>query len=230
MKRAWRCDPVVGGMIVAFALLRVAAVAQGLPPVRFFDTPSYFPIDFLGNAPRLWTGPLLFNILPDDPWRVAGQVVLAVVAWGTLAGATAESARDVHVKRVGAAVVLIVGLMPQVTQWDLLLLSESTALSLTVLGTALALRVFSGRAGTKGIRLARRRPSAGPVPARQRTAVGGCISGGSCAGALASASTEWPGGPRRRGSHRRLVALRRLPQRHSLAWQRLRDHHPADLA
>jgi hypothetical protein len=127
-------------MIAVFAILRVVAVA-GLEPVRYPDSASYLSVDFLGGAIRLWTVPLGYRLLPGDAARVAAQVLLAVVAWGALAAFAARACRHPVVARAAALAVLLVGLLDQVTQWDLIILSESTALSLTVLGAAIALRI-----------------------------------------------------------------------------------------
>src|SRR3954447_11359940 len=111
-------------LIGAFAALRVYAVA-GLSPVRFSDTGTYFDLSFFGNSIRLWTVPLLYNALPSDELRVAGQVALAVAAWGYLAWAVGRACSHPLVARALPLAVLLVGLTPQVTQWDGVLLSES---------------------------------------------------------------------------------------------------------
>jgi hypothetical protein len=129
-------------LVVVFAALRVVAVA-GLEPVRWPDSPTYLGVDFFGGAYRLWTVPVGFRLLPGDDFRVAGQAALAVVAWSALAVAVARACRQPLVARAAALLVLLLGLTVQVTQWDLTILSESTVLSLTVLGAALALRVAS---------------------------------------------------------------------------------------
>lgn len=125
-------------MLVAFAALRIVAVA-GLDPVSYPDTRTYFWLDFAGGAARLWTVPLLFRVLPGDGWRVAAELVIGILCWGALAVATARACLRPVVGACGAAAVLLLALTVQVTQWDLILLSESLALSLTALGTALAL-------------------------------------------------------------------------------------------
>ena len=117
---------------LGFTLLRFWAVL-GRPPVRFNDSPSYFQIDFLGHATRLWTVPIFYNALPSDSVRVLAQIVLGVACWSALAFAVARSLRNALVARFGALLVLLLGLCIQVTEWDEAILSESLALSLTAL-------------------------------------------------------------------------------------------------
>jgi xanthosine utilization system XapX-like protein len=122
-------------MVACFAILRAWAVI-GLAPVRYSDTGTYFAIDFLGGADRLWTVPVLFTIFPTDGLRVAAHVLLAVASWGTLAAVVASQPRNAILARVGAALVLLLGLAPQVTAWDLVMLSESAGISLGALAAA----------------------------------------------------------------------------------------------
>lgn len=131
-------------MIVAFAALRVYAVA-GVDPMRYSDTGSYLSFDLLGDAPRLWTVPLLYTLLPNDDLRVIGQLVIAIGCWATLAAVVAGLPENRWVARAGAAGVLAIGLTRTVTQWDLVLLSESVATSLSVLVVAALLLVAQRR-------------------------------------------------------------------------------------
>ena len=128
-------------MIVVFAILRVVAVA-GLTPLVGPDSKTYLDVDFLGRAYRLWTVPLLYNVLPGNHLRVGGQVLLGVVAWASLAVAAARACRDGRVARVAAVAILALGLSTPVTQWDLAILSESATVSLTTLATALAIQLI----------------------------------------------------------------------------------------
>jgi hypothetical protein len=90
-------------------------------------------INFLGHAKRLWTVPLLYNALPSDRARVFAQIVFGIACWSALAFAVARSFRSRVVQRLGAVLVLLLGLCVQVTSWDQAILSESIALSLTAL-------------------------------------------------------------------------------------------------
>jgi hypothetical protein len=117
---------------LAFAVLRVWAVL-GHTAVRTHDSAGYFAISFSGDATRLWTVPLLYRSLPSDSARVLAQMAIGVVCWSALALVVAHSLRHRILARVGAASVLLLGLCVQVTEWDVLILSESLALSLTAL-------------------------------------------------------------------------------------------------
>jgi hypothetical protein len=136
----------------AFGVLRVLAVV-GKSPVSFPDTGTYFTFNLLGgeNA-RLWTIPLVFKAMPSDPARVAAQVAIGIGCWGALAVETGRALRNPVVARIGAALVLILALTVEVTQWDLTLLSESITVSLMALGVALAL--WLGRRGGLPVLLA----------------------------------------------------------------------------
>jgi hypothetical protein len=125
-------------MILAFAGLRIFAVL-GVQAVHFNDTSSYFEIDFFGGSLRLWTVPVIYNLLPTDDLRVVGQALLAVLAWSALAVATARSVDHPALARIGAALILLLGLTTSVTEWDVILLSESVAISLTVAVVAVLL-------------------------------------------------------------------------------------------
>jgi hypothetical protein len=100
--------------------------------MRHLDTASWLRLDFSGSEIRLWTVPLFFNILPNDPLREAGQVALSIAGWVSLAGMTAWSVVNSRLKIVAFGIVLIVSLMPQVTSWDVTILGESVAISVTV--------------------------------------------------------------------------------------------------
>ncbi len=122
----------VGLFCLAFALLRVWAVFLRTV-VRYPDSVTYFDIDFLGRATRLWTVPILYRALPNDDARVAAQTLIGILCWSALAFAVARSMRHPIVARAGALLVLLLGLCIQVTEWDDVLLSESLALSLMAL-------------------------------------------------------------------------------------------------
>jgi hypothetical protein len=118
-------------ILAAYVALRAIA-AVGVPAMRHLDTASWLQLDFSGAEIRLWTVPLFFKILPNDPLREAGQVALSIVGWVALAGMTAWSLVNSKLKIVAFAIVLIVSLMPQVTSWDVTILGESVAISVTV--------------------------------------------------------------------------------------------------
>jgi hypothetical protein len=91
-------------------------------------------VSFLGHGGnRLWTVPILFTALPSDSARTFAQLVIGILCWSALAFAVERSLRHRVVARVGAVLTLLLGLCIQVTEWDQILLSESLAISLTVL-------------------------------------------------------------------------------------------------
>jgi hypothetical protein len=126
-------------MVAVFAALRIVAVLHS--PVQFSDTRTYLALNFLGADERLWTVPLIWNALPANDLRIAVQIVLGIVAWSALAVSLHDAVEGMWLKRIATAVVLLIGLVPQVTGWDSTLLSESLSTSLLVLLIALLLRL-----------------------------------------------------------------------------------------
>ena len=119
-----------GAAFSAFAAVRIAAIADR-PPARFPDTASYLVLDLSHRGLRPWVVPLVYSLLSSDDARIAVQCAAAIVLWCALAYAVACTLRCWPLKVAGAGAVLLVGASPQVTRWDLALLSESLALSLT---------------------------------------------------------------------------------------------------
>ena len=118
--------------IVGYLALQAFAVA-GLVTPRFVDSQGYLHLSFTGTADRLFTVPLLYTLLPTDPLRVAGQVLLATVAWWVLAS-TAASFVFHRWLRLGLRLVLLaLGLTGPIISWNSTILSESAAISLTAL-------------------------------------------------------------------------------------------------
>jgi hypothetical protein len=128
-------------LLAVFAVLRIYAAVRA--PERFNDTGTYFELDFFGGAGRLWTLPLLYNIVPFDLLREGVQVLIGIGAWSVLALTVYNSVQDRLVRRVGTVAVLLLGLTPMVTAWDAVILSESISTSLLVLLVALLLRLTS---------------------------------------------------------------------------------------
>ncbi len=139
-----RLDPLTRDVAIfclAFVVLR-AWTSGSTHAIAFPDTVTYMHLDFLGyGGDRLWTVPLLYTTLPNDGVRVFAQLVIGIVAWCSLAFAVARSLVNPLVARVGAALMLLLGLCVQVVQWDQILLSESLALSLSALLVAALLWV-----------------------------------------------------------------------------------------
>ncbi len=114
-------------------LVAQSFVVAGLPTARYPDSAGYFAISFTGVDLRLWTVPLFFNIFPNDATRIAGQVLLAAACWWILA--REASALVTHPKvRLGLRVVLLaLGLVGPIAQFNSTILSDSVALSLSAL-------------------------------------------------------------------------------------------------
>lgn len=124
-------DRIVYVALALFTVLRIGSAVHG--PRFLQDSPSYLKLSFLGHQPRLWTVPLLYNLLGNDQVREAFQVVLGTAAWQVLALMVTRSVRNRQVGLVAGAVVLLIGLAPMVTVWDADMLSESVTISLIVL-------------------------------------------------------------------------------------------------
>jgi hypothetical protein len=130
-----------------FAAVRVAAIA-GRPVGIFDDTYGYLNLSFVGHG-RPWVVPLLYNVISADGLRIVAQCAIGIVCWCGLAYVAASVVQRTPLKVIIAAGVLVVGASPQVTRWDLALLSESLALSLTAAAIAcwilFAMRATTGR-------------------------------------------------------------------------------------
>jgi hypothetical protein len=130
-------------LLAAFAALRVATAAH--PPLTQPDTATYVRVSFLGHAPRPWTVPLLWSVLPGDGLREGFQLAFGVLAWSALALSVARSLSTAWVRALAVAGVLLLGLVPEVAGWDGTLLSESVSTSLLVLLVALLLALARRR-------------------------------------------------------------------------------------
>lgn len=140
---------IYAALAAIYVASRVVAV-WGRGPIVFPDTAgyrvppgglSYGLVSLLGHAPRMWTLPAIYALLPGDQARLAFQVAVSIVAWVALAGALASVLRSRPLRIVAVVVVLALGATPQVTTWDLSMLAESLSISLTVAAVAAWLRV-----------------------------------------------------------------------------------------
>ncbi|MBM7787071.1 hypothetical protein [Tenggerimyces flavus] len=104
-----------------------------------YDTASYLPVSFTGHAPRLWGAPAFYALFPDDVARTFGQWLIGTIAWVALAVALAIVLRTFVARVLATTTVLALGLLPQVTNWDFAILSESLSISLGLLVLALLL-------------------------------------------------------------------------------------------
>ncbi|QXC62660.1 hypothetical protein KSP35_07655 [Aquihabitans sp. G128] len=123
-------------LLVAAVLLRYVAVA-GLRLYVYVDSGEYDRLDFTGAWRRPWATPLLYRLVPGDDHRlVVAQALVGALAWTVLALAAAAWFRVPSVRVVVAAALVALGCTTSVTNWDGAKLSESLALSLTVLVVA----------------------------------------------------------------------------------------------
>lgn len=142
-------DAVLTGLLAVFVAARVFICVRG-NVFTSFDTFSYAHrgdpafdrgslVSLTGNAPRLWGVPVFHAIFPNDQARAVAQWAVGTVAWALLAWALWACLRTLVARVVAVAVVLVVGLLPQVANWDFAILSESLSISLGVLTLALML-------------------------------------------------------------------------------------------
>ena len=106
---------------------------------QFPDSPTYLTVSFLGHAERLWTIPVLYFFGGSSAGRVALQTLISVGSWVALSVQFARVLRTRFIRRISQAFVLLVSLCPPIIQWNRIILSESIAISLTVLLLAASL-------------------------------------------------------------------------------------------
>ena len=136
-------SPPPGVLLAAFVVLRLVAVLHA--PTTFPDTGTYTALDFLGRDERLWTVPLVWNIVPGNHLREGVQIVLGIVAWSMFAVILSRMIINKWVRWLGMASALMLGLVTQVTNWDNALLSESLSTSLLVILVGVLLLLFEDR-------------------------------------------------------------------------------------
>ena len=84
---------------------------------------AFTPDWLLGNLQRPWPTPVLYAVLPSDPLRELGQLVLSAAAWTLLIIAAVTLVRGT-VLRLGLALTLaFLASTPFVLQWDTSLLA-----------------------------------------------------------------------------------------------------------
>lgn len=133
-----RLDWVTGALVLAFAVLRLAATL-GRPVSVFNDTESYFWFRIWGGV-RFPVVTALYSVVGDHRAIAVIQASLGVLAW--VAAAIVAGSVLVHrAARYGfQGALFALGLTLPVTRFDNGLLSESIAISLTVVLVACALR------------------------------------------------------------------------------------------
>ncbi len=123
--------------LVVYALMR-AGVVIGRPAARFPDTDGWLLLTWWGDNTRLWPVPAVLTLAGSDGARVAVQFALGTAAWAFLAVTLSRLSRF---PRSMGLVTLAVGLAPQVTRWDLAILSESLGITFCVVAIALSVRL-----------------------------------------------------------------------------------------
>jgi hypothetical protein len=133
-----RLDWITGSLLVVFAALRLVATLDR--PIAFFpDSPSYFTFELWGGV-RFPVVTALYATIGDHRAIVTVQAVAGVLAW-SVAVVVAGSVIVPRWVRYGfQGAVLTLGLTLPVTRFDNALLSESIAISLTVVFVACVLR------------------------------------------------------------------------------------------
>ena len=127
-------------MAMAYVVVR-ASGAIGVTAFRQPDTSSYFQFGLWGGT-RLWTVPLVFRTLDRPGLIVTFHVVLGVLAWVSLAVVILHRLCSARVRVLAALGILVLASTLPVVQWDVVLLSESIAISLSVLLTAVLIRMI----------------------------------------------------------------------------------------
>ncbi|HEV8569615.1 MAG TPA: hypothetical protein VGQ92_21460 [Actinoplanes sp.] len=140
-----RDNPLVVVLLAGFVGGRLAVWFRE-PVFPTPDSPSYRGGDgltladvlsFGGHAPRLWGTPLFYAIFPGDGARALAQWTVGTLAWSVLAVVLYAQLRSTSTRVVAAAAVLVLGLLPEVTNWDFAIMSESLSISLGVAVLAL---------------------------------------------------------------------------------------------
>jgi len=120
---------------LAYLALHAFAVV-GLVSPWWGDSETYMHLSLTGGDLRLPTVPLVYKLLPTDSLRVAGQTLLAAFAWWVLAMSVGRLVADRRVRAGIVGVLLALGLCVPVMNFNTVILSESIAMSLTVLVVA----------------------------------------------------------------------------------------------
>lgn len=119
---------------VAFAAADAVMSLRHLgTPYRFYDSPSYLHLSFIGSTTRLWTTPLLYTLSVNATGRLIAQTALSIACWLVLGFEIRRHLRSEVVRIVALAALCLLALSAPVIDWNRALLSESTAISLTAL-------------------------------------------------------------------------------------------------
>ncbi len=127
--------------ICVYSIVRFMSVA-GETAVRFPDSLGYERLTFMGANERFWSVPLFFSLVKTSHQRVLLHVVVGIIAWSYLAWQIGLLARW---RKTMIAAVFLIGLTPQVTHFDLAILSESLGISFAVASVAATLHLVHSR-------------------------------------------------------------------------------------
>lgn len=135
--RSARVKNVVG--FVGYLALQAYCVA-GLVTSRYPDSVYWGQLSFTGSDKMLPTVPLVYTVFRSDALRVAFQVLLAALAWWALAAVASSFVGDRRVAWGVRSVLLALGVVSPVMEWNSVILGESITISLTALLVAAWLR------------------------------------------------------------------------------------------
>lgn len=125
--------------LAIFLALCVRVLASiNRPIARFPDSVGYEAFHFLGSIDRFWSVPFFYSLVDSDAGRVALHMAVAATAWSWCAITLSRLSRF---PRSVLALVLILGVSPQVVRYDLAILSESLGISFFVLTIAASLNL-----------------------------------------------------------------------------------------
>lgn len=118
-RRSWQVS------LLVFAALRVVAV-WARPTTRFADSVGYDKLDFLGRADRFWPVTFVYWLARNDTARIAVQTSTQILAFALLATAVVVTCGQ----RLWTGLpILVIACTPEVTRFDLTILSESLGIS-----------------------------------------------------------------------------------------------------
>jgi hypothetical protein len=149
-------------MVLALPVAKLVGIAT-VDPSTYPDSASYrtegtwldFSLTSLdGLSLRPWGVTIWLALWPGDRAIMIGQALLSAVAWGALALVVSAGIRQVSVRRLTAAALVLIPCTAQIGSWDSVILSDSTSMSTGILALA-ALVWFTreptwGRAATFG--------------------------------------------------------------------------------
>jgi hypothetical protein len=116
----------------AYVATRLFLISNNSPAVHP-DTPSYQQTpSFTGHHTRPWVVPLVQYLLTERQVVIV-QAILGALAFFALACAIASTLHDSRARTGVMALVLLLGIVPRITYWDAMMLSESIAISMTLL-------------------------------------------------------------------------------------------------